>query len=83
MTESIVEHNDAAQESFYTFQISSGGGLTIGPSTNALVQREIFIKCIKVQSCTSSWQQSKFLSEWELLVSDRSSSFEFFIELYR
>lgn len=30
---------------------------------------EIFMKRMKVQSCTSSWQQSKFLSEWELLVS--------------
>ena len=67
MTESIIEHNDAAQESFHINQDSSDGQETmVHPRTQL---RNVY-ELQKVQSCTSSWQQSKFLSEWELLVSD-------------
>ena len=66
MTESIIEHNDAAQEPIHNCQDTSDGG-----GHRSIHGRKIFMKRIKVQSCTSSWQQSKFLSEWELLVSVR------------
>ena len=66
MTESIVEHYDAAQESFYIFG-AKRIAFSRPPWKNS---RKCFMKCTKVQSCTSSWQQSKFLLEWELLVSD-------------
>ena len=35
MTESIIEHNDAAQESIHNCQDSSDGGPGTGPSTDA------------------------------------------------